>query len=268
MKNLKMFKKLSVAVLLGTIGLTGCNGNSGVAHASGENFTVEQQHAIEKIASDYIIQHPEVLVQASKELQKREFKRVDSEQRQMVFSNLDKIITADTPRVITDAKHKPSVKVVEFFDYQCAFCSKLSPVIEKLAADKDVELVFKETPIFGSQWQASSYAANVGNAIYKQFGGATYLKFHNAVFDSHKDEGRLTNADVNTAIKAAGVDIKKLKISDADAQQSLSVFGALGFTGTPMLIVMKEDPKSPEDIKLIRGYSPQGIADAINALKA
>ncbi|UKA05060.1 DsbA family protein [Photobacterium damselae] len=261
-----MFKKLGGAVLLTTIVLAGCKGND--AHATGETFSVAQQHAIEKIASAYIIQHPEVLVQASKELQRREYQRVDAEQRQMVFNNLDKIITANTPKYTADDKHKPTIKVIEFFDYQCAFCSKLSPVIEKLAADKDVELVFKETPIFGEHWSASSYAANVGNAIYKQFGGAKYLKFHNAVFDTHKDEGNLRKEDVNAAIKVAGIDVTKLKVNDAESKQSLSVFGALGFTGTPMVVVVKENPKSSADIKLIRGYSPDGVMNAISALKA
>ena len=267
-----MFKKVSSLVLLTAVGLTGCNnsvGNAVHSNIDGHSgkFTADQQHAIEKIASEYIIQHPEVLIKASQQLQMREYKRIDTEQRQTVFNNLPEIITPTTPSVIADAGHKPSVKVVEFFDYQCAFCSKLSPVIEKIASNKDVELVFKETPIFGSHWAASSYAANVGNAIFKQFGGKVYLKYHNAVFDSHKDEGRLTNSDVDAAVKLAGVDLKVLKISDSTAK-TMALFAALGFRGTPMVIVMKSDPKSASDIKLIRGYSPAGIDAAIKELKA
>lgn len=267
MKKLKMFKKVSSAVFLATMCLAGCNDTANNVHPS-EDFTITQQHAIEKIASEYIINHPDILVKASKELQKKEFYRVDAQQREMVYANLSKIITPTTPTFIIDSKYKPKVKVIEFFDYQCAFCSKLSPTIEKLANDKNIELIFKETPIFGSQWPASLYAANIGNAIYKEFGGSSYFKFHNAIFGSNKDEGRLTKEDVNNAVQSAGVDINKLKITKSDSEQSLSVFGALGFTGTPMLIIMKAEPKSADDIKLIRGYSPQGISKAISDLEA
>ena len=262
-----MLKKLGGPALLAAMCLTGCNNNSNVANAADGHFSTLDQKEIGRIASEYIVRHPEILVAASKELQRREYKKIDEQQRALVFNNLHRIVKKDTPHSVVDPKHAPLVKVVEFFDYQCAFCSKLSPIIKKLDGDKDVEVVFKETPIFGSRWDASLYAANVGVAIYKQFGSAKYVTYHNAVFDSHKDEGMLKKEDVNAAVVVAGVDLAKLKISSDDSNQDMEVFGSLGFSGTPIVMVMKNHPKSADDIRLIRGYSVSGINNAIALLK-
>ncbi|WP_181959167.1 thioredoxin domain-containing protein, partial [Klebsiella pneumoniae] len=60
------------------------------------------------------------------------------------------------------------VTVVEFFDYQCIYCARLAPELEKvIKANPDVRFVFKEFPIFGQRWPASLSAAKTGLQIWK-----------------------------------------------------------------------------------------------------
>lgn len=59
------------------------------------------------------------------------------------------------------------VNVIEFFDYQCIYCSKVSPAIEKMQKEfPNVKFIYKETPIFSKRWEASKYAAQIGLDVF------------------------------------------------------------------------------------------------------
>ncbi len=54
---------------------------------------------------------------------------------------------------------KGDVTVVEFFDYQCPYCKKIHPMLEKVVReDGNVRLVLKDWPILGDP---SGYAARL-----------------------------------------------------------------------------------------------------------
>ena len=137
-------------------------------------FTPEQEARIGEIAGDYLLAHPEILVQVSQKLQVQQ-----REKQQQVYAMkvMDKLkqLTADpdTP-VIGPADAR--VAVIEFFDYQCVHCSNLAPTIEKLMKQRaDVQYIFKEWPIFGGRWENSALAANRGLAIWNAAGAEAYL---------------------------------------------------------------------------------------------
>jgi protein-disulfide isomerase len=77
---------------------------------------------------------------------------------------------------------KAKVAVIEFFDYQCVFCNRFAPELEKvMKAQPDVRYVFKEWPIFGSRWPESLQAAQQGLSVWKQKGAQAYVTYHNAL---------------------------------------------------------------------------------------
>lgn len=46
---------------------------------------------------------------------------------------------------------KGDITIVEYFDYQCPYCKKISPVLDQVISDdKNVRLVLKDWPILGS----------------------------------------------------------------------------------------------------------------------
>ena len=90
-------------------------------------FTPEQEAKIGKIAADYLVAHPEVLLQASQKLQQIQAEQQASAATQAVLKNA---------AVLTQDKNTPTygpangkVTVIEFFDYQCVYCSRLAPVV-------------------------------------------------------------------------------------------------------------------------------------------
>ncbi|MFX8354979.1 DsbA family protein, partial [Acinetobacter baumannii] len=45
---------------------------------------------------------------------------------------------------------KGDITIVEYFDYQCPYCKKISPVLDQVINDdKNVRLVLKDWPILG-----------------------------------------------------------------------------------------------------------------------
>ncbi|ADA78790.1 DsbA-like infectivity potentiator lipoprotein FipB [Francisella tularensis] len=187
----------------------------------------------------------------------------------------DGIYNSDlTPK--SDIKN-PDVVVYEFFDYQCMYCSKLAPEIEKIMKDNsDVQVVFAEFPIFGQKLPASEYAAEVSTAIYKLYGADAYVKYHNGIFATGEDEGSLKNATVDNVAKQAGADMTKVnkaiqddKIADHLKDMLKMGFGQLGIQGTPFLVIAPAKNATVANTTIIGGYTTaDGIQAAINKAKS
>lgn len=185
-------------------------------------FTPEQEARIGEIAKDYLLAHPEVLVEVSQKLQAQQQEKQQQAMTAAVIQHQAALLNdKGTPSYgPADAK----VTVVEFFDYQCIYCARLAPELEKvMKANPGVRFVFKELPIFGTRWPASLMAAKTGLQIYQQKGSEAYLQYHNAVYATGHNEGKLTDADITAAAKAVKLDVK----TAPDVQGTLEGIGAL-----------------------------------------
>lgn len=129
------------------------------------------------------------------------------------------------------------ITIVEYFDYQCPYCKKISPVLDQVVnEDKKVRLVFKDWPILG---EPSGYAARLVLAAKYQ---NKYEAAHRALMAK---VGRLTEAVIDETLTKAGVDVAKAK-ADLAANQA-AIDGLLkrnneqaeefGFRGTPAFVV-------------------------------
>lgn len=200
-------------------------------------FTPEQEARIGEIAADYLVAHPEVLVKVSQKLQQQQRERQQRSLVLNVMENQDALLRdGDTPVVGPDTA---KVAVIEFFDYQCIFCSRLAPEMEKvMKASPDVRYIFKEWPIFASRWENSENAAQRGIDVWKQKGAAAYAVYHNSVYKTGHFEGKLTSQDIDAAAKAAGVTGKPVADYSSQLDKNSELAQTLGLTGTPGLIVM------------------------------
>ncbi len=244
-------------------------------------FTQEQKGEIGKIASDYLIEHPKFLIEASKKLQQQQ---MQDQQRKVADLIIGKKPGSGSIKQLLDTKATPwtgngdgDVAIIEFFDYQCMFCSKVNPAFELLEkSDKNVKFIFKDYPIFGSQWAASNYAANVGVKAFNQGGSMLYQKYHNQIFDSGKNEGKLKISDVNKVAQKLSIKLGSSKVSDkvhkVDLISSISENMKLGeklqAMGTPFIIVLPVKGATVENMTVFSGYpaNPQGGTKA--AVKA
>ncbi|MBD1574760.1 thioredoxin domain-containing protein [Vibrio sp. S17_S38] len=234
------------------------------AFASSANFTPEQQDKIGEIAAQYLIDHPEFLIQASQKLQQKQLEQQESNQKEAVLANKDALLNdLSTPFIgPKDAK----VNVVEFFDYQCIYCFKISSAVEQMQNKyPNVKFIYKETPIFGNRWEPSKYAAQMGLAIFDQKGSKAYGDYHNGVYSTGLNEGKLTKAVIDQQAKSAGMEISKFAATEA-YQKNLQLFSQLGFKGTPALVVIPSKGATIDNTYVINGADVDALANAIETL--
>ncbi|XRX76341.1 DsbA family protein (plasmid) [Cronobacter sakazakii] len=223
-----------------------------VAAAQAPVFTPEQEARIGQIAADYMLDHPEILVQVSQKLQAQQQERQQKMYALSVMGNQEALLRdADTPAY---GPEKAKVAVIEFFDYQCIWCSKLAPEIEKaMKANPDVRFVFKEWPIFAGKWPSSEQAAQRGLAVWKAKGAQAYMTYHNRIYHTGHTEGELTTVDIDTAAKAAGFMENSIPDNSAVLTRNDALAQQLGLTGTPGLIIMPVTGAKPANITVLSG---------------
>lgn len=198
-------------------------------------FSPEQEARIGEIAADYLVSHPEILVTVSNKLQEQQEVRKQKMFALSVMENQANLLhDPDTPAY---GPENSKVAVIEFFDYQCVFCSRFAPELEKVVkAQPDVRYLFKEWPIFGGRWEASLQAAQA------------YVTYHNAIYATGHNEGKLTVEDIHGAASKAGLTAPAPGDHTASLEKNSNLAEALGLTGTPGIIVMPVSGATPDTI--------------------
>lgn len=133
---------------------------------------------------------------------------------------------------------KGNTTIVTYFDYNCPFCKKSEPDLEKVVHDDGkIRLVYKDWPILT---EASVYGAQI--ALGAKFQGK-YQAAHDALMAI---PGRGVSKDqMRDAVEAVGVDMPKLQgdlQSHGDAitallRRTLSQAEAMGLQGTPVYLI-------------------------------
>jgi protein-disulfide isomerase len=228
-----------------------------------KNFTPAQRQELNAYMHQYIMDNPQIIVQAVQKLQlQAQMKRVE-QGRQGVIKNI-KELTQDK---YSPAINKGPVTVVEFFDYQCSVCHMMFPIVDKFVKQHpNVRVVFKEFAIFGP---ASQFAAKASIAARLQ-GQAKFLAFHNALFKSGLMEGKLKDTDVLRIAKKAGLNIAKLKKDmsspkvAAEIKATYKLAHDMQLQGTPAFVVLPTNPNDKADLKnitFIPGATQPGSLD-------
>lgn len=192
-----------------------------------------KKEEIGPLVKQYLLAHPEVLVEAYTVLQKKEEAKVQ-EKALSVAQAHQKLIFADPLSPAIGSAQGP-IEVVEFFDYQCGHCKVLSAVLQTLLKkDRQIKLIFKELPIFGEN---SSYAAKAALAAGAQH---KYLALHEALFAEHT---ALRPESILMLAKKTGIFIPRLKkdmqslwVKKAIAR-NIHLAETLALQGTPALFI-------------------------------
>lgn len=201
-----------------------------------DNVTVpasDQKKAIEQIVHDYLVNNPEVLLEASQALQQKQQQNMQKEAKSAILQNANALL-GETLAVAGNPKG--NVTLVEFFDYQCIHCKKMKPVISELIKkDANLRVVYKEFPIFG---KSSETASKVALAAAMQ---GKYMQLQEALL---KIEKHLDDDAVMQAAKDAGLNMTKLK-TDMDSKAVTDVLAAnrqlaekMHLMGTPAFVVL------------------------------
>jgi protein-disulfide isomerase len=213
-------------------------------------FTPAQKEAIEQIVRDYLIRHPEIMMDVSRELEKRQAVAQAAEHQKVILEKKAQIFLAPTDFVLGNPKG--DITIVEFFDYNCGWCKKAVDELSKLTkADTNIRVVLKEFPIFGEN---SALAAKAAMASIKQ---NKYWEFHVALMK----ERQVTKDNLFRIAEKTGLDVAKLKaemenpVYEAAVKENTAIAQALGIEGTPGFIV---------DARVNVGFLPaDGLRDMV-----
>ncbi|MGE3528010.1 MAG: DsbA family protein [Methyloceanibacter sp.] len=202
----------------------------GVVDAPG---TALNEKAVTDIVHNYLTKHPEILVDMTTELDRRQQAETSAKQQKVIGENADLIFRS--PASYSAGNPNGDVTVVEFFDYNCGYCRRALPELVKLiGADDKVRLVFKEFPIFGEE---SEWAAKAALAAGKQ---GKYFEMHQKMYAAPGKASKEKALKVATEI---GLDVPQLEKDMADPsiakalEETKELAQKLGVEGTPFYLV-------------------------------
>lgn len=243
---------VSMAVLAATVFSSVNASAASVASA----LTPAQQQQMEKVVHDYLVNHPEVLVEASQVLQKRQQQEMQNQAQAAIVSQASELFK---PNMTMAGNLKGDVTLVEFFDYQCGHCKKMQPVVSALIEkNKNLRVIYKEFPIFG---KSSEFASQAVLAAAKQ---GKYAQLQEALFKFDKP---LNDEVVLNAAKSAGLDIEQLKkdMTSPAVKEELARNRTLAekihLMGTPAFI-LAYTPMGQFDSKVEPAFLPGGASEA------
>ncbi|MER9329175.1 DsbA family protein [Mesorhizobium sp. M0152] len=195
------------------------------ALAAGETF----QDQLDQRIHDYILAHPEVLVQALQSLDQRQREADAAEARKVLKERADDIFRDKQSPIGGNAQG--NVTLVEFFDYNCPYCRVMAPIMDQAVADDpQLRIVYKEFPVLGPD---SVFAAKAALAADKQ---GKYAAFHKALYGA---KTRVTEAVVLRVADKAGLDVERMKTDmrqpdiQAMIDRNTELAQALRISGTP-----------------------------------
>jgi protein-disulfide isomerase len=214
--------------------------NAPAAKPMASTFSDDQRHEIENIIKTYLVAHPEVIQDAMDALDKQQ-KQADADKAKVTIKDQNATIF-NSPHQVVLGNPQGNVTMVEFFDYNCAYCKRALPdMMELLKTDTNLKFVLKEFPVLGP---GSVEAAHVAVAARMQDGtGKKYIEFHQKLL------GGRGPADKERALaiaKELGFDMPRLeKDMDSDEvkatiDEDMKIADALGVSGTPSYVIGDE----------------------------
>ncbi|WP_341764427.1 DsbA family protein [Candidatus Tisiphia endosymbiont of Beris chalybata] len=141
----------------------------------------------EQIIQKYLLNNPEIIVQAMEVLQQRKKQEMEIKASQYLKEHQTEVNNSTTSPALGNSNG--NIVIAAFYDYNCTYCKKGDKFINQLIKlDPDVKVLLKPFPILGD---ASYFAASIALAVYK----TDPTKFKN-IHDSLIEMQPITNTAV------------------------------------------------------------------------
>ena len=196
-------------------------------------ITPERRRAIEAIIHDYLMQNPDVLIEALRAAEDKANRDADAKAALVLKDRRDEVF--DDPATPVGGNPQGDVTIVEFFDYRCPYCKQVQPTLQKLLdEDHKLRFVYKEMPVLGAPSVTAAHAALAARLQGK------YETFHAAMMGT---KGQITDEVVYQVAGSIGLDVDRLKrdMAAPEIEQAvkvnLALAKALDIHGTPGFIV-------------------------------
>lgn len=189
-------------------------------------FDAEQSEAIGALVRQYLLDNPEVLVEALHLYEQRQ-------QQAKLTAAAEELLRDPAAPVLGNPEG--DVTLVEFFDYRCGYCKRMtSTLAQLLEEDPQLRMVMKEYPILSAE---SVEAARAALAAVRQ---GKYEDFHFALMENRGD---FSEDEVMAIATSVGLDEDQLRADMADPEieaalrRNHALAGQIGVGGTPAFIV-------------------------------
>jgi protein-disulfide isomerase len=193
----------------------------------------QQKEAIEALVRDYLLEHPEVLVEALHAYDQQQQALEVQRQREALIAEAETL--TNDPDAPVMGNPEGDVTLVEFFDYRCPYCKRMTDIMAQLMdEDPKLRVVMKEFPILS---QESVVAAKAALAALRQ---DKYKSFHFALMENG---GGFTEDEIMAVAGSVGLDEARLRadMQDPEIEAALrrnhATAEKIGITGTPAFIV-------------------------------
>jgi protein-disulfide isomerase len=203
---------------------------------------------VEQIVREYLVKHPEIIVEALETLEARQRQATQADQRNAVAAHQEQLYR--DPDAPVAGNPAGDVTLVEFFDYRCPYCKQVAPALTQLLKeDTKLRLVFKELPILGPDSVVAARAALAAQAQGK------YMAMHVALL---RHRGSYDDAVIQKIAKDVGLDGARLKADmekpeiAAMIDRNRSLARALSVTGTPAFVIGDQIVPGAADLDTLR----------------
>lgn len=194
----------------------------------------------------YLLENPEVLMEAIDILQQRQDAAQLDVDRQLALAHTDALFNDGVSWV--GGNPDGDITLVEFMDYRCTYCKQAFAEVDQLVqGDGNIRFIVKEFPILGEQ---SKLAAQFAVAVKNLHGPDIYADIHEALMTMRTD---ITPESLTRLAESFALDPDPLFVAMAgpevaaelDANAALGT--ALQITGTPTFVMQDQ---------MLRGYVP------------
>jgi protein-disulfide isomerase len=209
-------------------------------------MTTEERDALRAEIRAYLVENPEVLVEAMAVLQEREALAELERDAMLVQSNASDIFASPSDWV--GGNLQCDITLVEFMDYRCSYCRKAHEEVKELvSSDGNIRYVIKEFPILGEATLASSQFAIAVRLLH---GDDAYKAAHDALITLRGEPTAETLGRLATDLGHDPAPILE-KMGAEEVMAIISANHALAdgmqISGTPTFVLKDQ---------MLRGYVP------------
>lgn len=239
---------LSAVLCLGLLG------SNAMAEGLGA-MTPEERAAFGAEVKAYLLENPEVLVEAMGILQAREYDAETARDAEIIVANSDALFAS--PGDWVGGNPEGDITLVEFMDYRCSYCRKAHDEVQALVeGDGNIRYIIKEFPILGPE---SLVPSQFAIAVRMLHGDDAYKAAHDALM---KLRGEPTIETLERLAADLGHDPQPLmaKMQTEEVKAIITanheLADVMAISGTPAFVLKNT---------LLRGYVPLEGMQAIVA---
>ncbi len=216
----------------------------------------DQKAAFGQAVRDYLMDNPQVIMDAVAVLEQQEAAAQEQNDKQLVETHRDALLNDGYSWV--GGNPDGDFTIVEFMDYRCGYCRKAQPeVTELLEKDGNIRLIVKEFPILGD---ASTISSRFAIATKIVAGDEAYGQVHDALIAL---EGNPTEASLKRIADTLGLDADAIMAEMGSEEitrrinETRALAQAMQINGTPSFVFGDE---------MVRGYAPLAAMEQIVAM--